>query len=82
METEKRGVVRGRCRAQVAFHQVLKDELEFAKRIDVFYALWLQLNFPLEIKHIPGKVGINLNVTELNIKSIGNAYSKIQEVPL
>lgn len=48
----------------------------------MFYALRLPLNFISEIKHIPEKVGINLNARELNIKSIRRLYSKIQEVPL
>lgn len=45
----------------------------------VFYALALQLNFTLEIKHIP-EVGINLNARKRNIKSIRRVHYTIQEV--
>lgn len=46
----------------------------------MFYASRLQLNFTLEIKHIPENMGIQLNARELNIKSIRRLYSKIQGI--
>lgn len=38
------------------------------------YALLLQLNFPLEIKHSLEKMGMNLNASKLNINSIRSIH--------